>query len=144
MKKFFLKLALVFVGGLTLAACGNKAKGVSLDEIAGEWVIVTINGTPVSAELEKTPFLAINALENRVYGTTGCNNINGMIERDSLNENQFSFKNVATTMMMCPDMDTESLVLKVLSEVKKADMAAGDKLLLLDATDKEVMQLTKK
>ncbi|MGL4520248.1 MAG: META domain-containing protein [Phocaeicola sp.] len=144
MKKFFLKLALVFVGGLTLASCGTKEKSASLEDIAGEWVIVTINGEPISSTLEKTPFLAINALENRLYGTTGCNNINGMIERDSLVENQFSFKNVATTMMMCPEMETESLVLKVLSEVKKADVAAGDKLVLLDATNKEVMQLVKK
>ncbi|MGL5958268.1 MAG: META domain-containing protein [Phocaeicola sp.] len=146
MKKLFSKVALVSVSALALSACcGNaKVKGTSLAEIAGEWTIEVVQGTPVPTTLEKTPFLAIDAVENRVYGTAGCNNINGLIEVDSVNVNQFSFKNVATTMMMCPDMETEALVLKTLGEVKKADMPEADKLLLLDEAGNELMALKKK
>ncbi|MGL5272025.1 MAG: META domain-containing protein [Phocaeicola sp.] len=144
MKRFLLKMALVCVSALMIAACDSKTKGVSLDKIAGEWEIVTIQGNPVPNTVEKTPFLAINPVENRLYGTTGCNNINGLIERDPVNETQFSFKNVATTMMMCPDMETEALVLKVLDNVRMATMPEEDKVLLVDAENKELMQLKKK
>ncbi|MGL4852625.1 MAG: META domain-containing protein [Phocaeicola sp.] len=144
MKKNFLGMALFCFGAFAMTACGVKTNEASLDAIAGEWVIETIQGNPVSKTLEKTPFLGINADENRLYGTTGCNNINGLIKRDSVNTALFTFENVATTMMMCPEMETEQMVLGALSTVKKASLLPENKLSLLDASDKEVMQLMKK
>lgn len=52
------------------------------------------------------------------------------------------FDNVATTMMMCPDMETETIVLNALNETKSFSMK-DDKVYLLGENGNELLVLKK-
>ena len=51
---------------------------------------------------------------------------------------------LASTMMACPDMETEGKILKALNEVKSFDVLAGGGIGLYDANNALVIVLEKK
>lgn len=139
------KIALCGKNGDELVIIEKKAvdKPLSLEVLNGEWLIKTVNGAPVGKS-EKTPFIGFNIAEERVYGVAGCNNINGMLKRDENNPVSIDLGNLATTMMMCPDMETETVVLKALGSVKTFKAVNDSILSFLNAEGVEVMTLLKK
>lgn len=70
------------------------AKGV----VKGDWAIETVNGR--NAVGEKSPYLKFSPSEKMVYGNNGCNALNGYFNYNPA-DSTISFKNIATTMMMC-------------------------------------------
>lgn len=59
-------------------------------------------------------------------------------------ENSLKFSQMISTMMACPNMDTERLVLEALNKVASFTLDQDkSKLLLLDENGTEVMSLTK-
>lgn len=71
------------------------------------WVLEAINSADIEKPHEndhmKTPSIEINLTEMRIMGTDGCNNFHGSIK--NIEENEITFGPIATTMMMCPDME---------------------------------------
>ena len=112
----------------------KKEADVKLSVLNGEWKIKEANGEAIPSGMEKQPFIAFD----------GCNLINGGFETSTSNAKSISFPGVASTMMACPDMETEGKILKALNEVKSFDVLAGGGIGLYDANNALVIVLEKK
>ncbi len=91
---------------------------LSLADLAGpEWVLKAFNNKEAAPE---TPVvtLQINLEENKVVGSSGCNNYFGSLE--SSEARKLTIGPLAGTMMMCPPevMDVETRYLKALGEAE--------------------------
>ena len=101
----------------------NKARMAPLAQFKKEanapivekyWKLKTLEGKDVkmSANQEREIFFTLKSQENRVTGFAGCNSISGEYTLEE--GNRIRFSNMATTMMMCPDVDVnESEYLKI-------------------------------
>ncbi len=101
----------------------NKAKMAPLAEFKKDgnapivekyWKLKTLEGKNVEMadNQEREIFFTLKAQDNRVTGFAGCNSISGeyMLEEG----NRIRFDKMATSLMMCPDVDVnESEFLKV-------------------------------
>ena len=120
---------------LMLASCCSQP------DLSGKWNILKVNGEDITVIGEEKPFVEFNTEESRVHGFTGCNIMNGAY---TLEGKDFTFGNMATTMMAGPEenMKAERNVLEAMGKVAtvKAD---GEKLLLLDENKDVVMELGK-
>ena len=137
------KVALCSQEGEKLLLLEKKTVEATTDITAleGTWAIRTVGGEPV-AESEKTPYLGFNLADKRIYGNPGCNTINGTFETDDQVPGALSFGQMISTLMMCPDMKTETAVLKALGEVKSFRIS-GEELLLCAASGQTVIGLEK-
>ena len=95
---------------ILLSSCGTTTKSV---DITGEWNVVSVEGKQVTGN----PYIGFDTENGRLYGNAGCNRIMGGFEIDSVNPGHIGLTNVASTRMMCPDMETEQKVLEALNEV---------------------------
>lgn len=86
-------------------------------ELVGKkWKLVEMNGRPVANTAgEPDYFIQLDNKENRIYGFAGCNNFFGNYE---LNEGlRVKFSQIGSTMMACPDMNTEKELFQILETV---------------------------
>jgi putative lipoprotein len=105
-----------------------------------DWVLTQVFGRAVPFSVDTMDArLRLLQAQQRLQGSTGCNNIVGSYER---RESQLAFKGVAATRMACapPTMDQETQVLKAL-EATAAWRLADGKLQLLDAGGMVIAQL---
>lgn len=140
------KIALCGKEGKKLVVMEKKAEEkspVTISELEGEWLIKTVDGTAIGKS-EKVPFIGFNIKENRVYGNAGCNSINGTLKTDDKNPSAIDLSHLATTMMMCADMQTETTVLKALNAVKTFKVLSDNEIAFCNAEGKEIMTLQKK
>lgn len=143
------KTAFFAAAVLVLGACATQkvSKNTNPSDLAGEWNIMSVSGQPVKTT-EKTPFIGFNTAEKRIFGNSGCNLMNGSYQLNDKQAGQISFGRMASTMMMCPDMDTESKVLKAVEGVKAYSIETRkDKAAILNFYDTKgdlIMTLEKK
>ena len=121
----------------------KKEADVKLSVLNGEWKIKEVNGEAVPSGMEKQPFIAFDVKKKSIHGNAGCNLINGGFETKTTNARSISFPGVASTMMDCPDMETESKIMKALNEVKSFDVLSGGGIGLYDANGGLVLVLEK-
>jgi copper homeostasis protein (lipoprotein) len=93
----------------------------SLSELRGE----NIEGVSSSP---KVPFLILWSVSNRVTGNAGCNTFTGKYEV-STSTLQIHFSEMATTQMICPQMELEDQLLEVI-EMSDNYSLSGDTLTL--------------
>lgn len=103
------------------------------------WKLVALRGKPVVViKGQREPHLILDAKENRVSGSGGCNNIMGSFELDG---DRLGFSQMAGTMMMCPEgMEQEASFVQTLETVARFRIA-GDALTLDDGKGKAVAKL---
>lgn len=89
----------------------------NIDFLNGAWKVVSIDGVPVTASAMK---FSIDILELKIHGNAGCNILNGSILIDPDRPNSIQFQQLATTRMMCPDIQQETALLVALEEVTSA------------------------
>ena len=94
--------------------------------------------------MENTPFLAFNVAEKRVHGNAGCNTVNGNLVQEEGNPASLKFDQMISTMMSCPNMDTEGKIMEALGKVRSFAIDADGNLSLLDENGQEVAGLEKK
>lgn len=123
---------------LSLAACRSSKDAVSVNDFDGEWNVVEIQGQAVQAESQ--PFIGFDAQDGRVYGYTGCNRLMGALTLSK--PNKIELGQMASTLMACPDMETERLMLNALASVKS--LKCSGKTLVLYGADKEPVMLLQK
>ena len=121
----------------------KKEANVKLSVLNGEWKIKEANGEAIPSGMEKQPFIAFDVKKKTIHGNAGCNLINGGFETSASNAKSISFPGVASTMMACPDMETEGKILKALNEVKSFDVLSGGGIGLYDANNALVLVLEK-
>lgn len=124
MKKILISAAAF--AAVMLSSCGTTGKSV---DISGEWNVVSVEGQKVTGN----PYMGFDMQEGRLYGNAGCNRIMGGVELDSINPGKIGFTGVASTRMMCPDMETEQKVLEALNEVAGYQASATG----VELTDKD-------
>lgn len=134
MKKTLISAAAL--AAILLSSCGTTTKSV---DITGEWNVVSVEGKQVTGN----PYIGFDTENGRLYGNAGCNRIMGGFEIDSINPGHIGLTNVASTRMMCPDMETEQKVLEALNEVAGFKSSATG-VELTDKDGKVLMSLEKR
>lgn len=89
----------------------------NLDFLNGAWKVVSIDGVPVTASAMR---FSLDIPELKIHGNAGCNILNGSILVDHDRPNSIQFQELATTRMMCPDIQQETALLVALEEVTAA------------------------
>lgn len=121
----------------------KKEADVKLTVLNGEWKIKEANGEAIPSGMEKQPFIAFDVKKKTIHGNAGCNLINGGFETNADNAKSISFPGIASTMMACPDMETEGKILKAINEVRSFDVLSGGGIGLYDANNALVVVLEK-
>ena len=91
--------------------------GYTDHELVGKkWKLVEMNGRPVANTAgELDYFIQMDNEENRIFGYAGCNNFFGTYElKEGL---RVKFSQIGSTMMACPDMNTEKELFQILETV---------------------------
>ena len=131
------KLLISAIATVALSACVVVPSTQNLPLLhhatQGKWGVVAINGKAIDNTDTNIGFSAAN---QRFYGNGGCNVINGQYE---LVKDKLSISNIAATRMACPNMATEAALLSALPTVSTYQRE-GDKLILLDAEGKSVIE----
>lgn len=125
-----------------LAACAacTTAHNAAASSLAGEWDIVEIEGSAVSAaDCEEPPFLGFDAKGGNVYGSTGCNQLTGSLRADG-RRGTVDFSALGCTRMLCADMRTEDRLLGAMGRVRTYALT-GDSLSLADGSGRIVVRL---
>ena len=104
----------------------------------GTWAVKEINGEKINVPSMK---LVIDVEEGKVHGNTGCNVFNGTLEINMNSANSISFQSIAKTLMMCPDIQYETLLCVALEEAMKAKPLKNNSVELLDSENKAVLLL---
>ena len=86
--------------------------------INGAWTVTRLGNQEISED--KDMKLVFDIPELKVHGNTGCNILNGNIFVDPDKQNSLQFKDLATTRMMCPDIENEQRFLVALEQVETA------------------------
>ncbi len=149
MKQFFMLALIVpaFIG--SFVACSNakatarqSGEKMTVQQLEGKWNIVEVRGEKVTAR--NTPFMEFDMKENKLHGNAGCNIFNNAVSVDEKDASAFSIAEGMTTMMACPDMDTERKILHSLESVKGVKAGAkADEARLVDAEGNVVFLLKK-
>lgn len=84
--------------------------------INGAWLVTRLGNEDTAADSGMK--LVIDVPELKVHGNTGCNILNGNIFVDPDKQNSLQFKDLATTRMMCPNIDNEQKFLVALEQVE--------------------------
>lgn len=139
MKRIFIAIMSLMV----LASCADNKSGV-WSKLSGEWNVETIDGTEIviDTNVAKQPFLGFDG-NGRMYGCAGCNNIIYNIDTPE-DPTVIDFSSVGTTMMMCPDMETEQKFLDALKNVVKFNKINENEMEFLDKNGAVKMTLRKK
>lgn len=139
MRKSIFGILAMFISVLFLASCGAAKQGTSA-LISGRWNIAEVNGEKITSE--KIPFIEFDTAEGRLHGNAGCNNFNAAYKLDPAKPSSLQLLPAAATMMACPNMETETKVLKALENVSSVKKA-GSALQLLDKNGTVVYLLEK-
>ncbi len=139
------KIQIGLLGGIMfLSSCSTVKNVTEISEIDGEWNIVKVNGTSLSAKSDtELPFIGFDTESGRIYGNSGCNRIMAPLDIHA-RPGSIEFKQAASTMMACPAMDLEKQVLGALSEIKSYQKTGKKKLTLRDSSDRPVVVLEKR
>lgn len=87
---------------------------ITLNDLAGKWMITEAYGEAVPEGMEAQPFLEFNLIDMKLHGVAGCNIVNSNLKHDDAIANSLVFHNLIRTMMSCPDMAVEDRVVRAL------------------------------
>ena len=115
-------LAALMIG---VVSCKSQKNGVKSNETASVaveadlnlvekyWRLTELLGDPViTPEGAKEAHMILKKEDSRFTGTSGCNTFSGLFTLMPLN--RITFSRTISTMMMCPDMETETKLYKTL------------------------------
>ena len=149
MRNSLIASALVMTAVMTGCA-PTQQNNISTSMLEGEWDVISYATDSAVVELNETsevaPFMNFDVEEQAFYGNAGCNNFNGSIVTDTLENGSLTLSNVASTRMMCPSMETEDAILANLNQVVSFEALNenADTLQLLNAEEKVIITLAKR
>lgn len=111
----------------------------NLEALNGQWKFTRLEGKAVDVEGVDIFF---DVPEQKVHGNTGCNYFNGSISIDPQKPNSISFSQMAVTMRMCENSDTERKMLVALEETSTYSVN-GKTLHLYNDKGQEVASLSR-
>ncbi len=112
----------------------------NLQFLNGAWQVTTIQGIPVPANTAIKVVIDID--ECKIHGNAGCNILNGTVVVNLDKGNGLEFKDLATTRMTCPAINTEREFLLALEEVSTCEEGASpDQAIMKSQNGREVLTL---
>lgn len=108
-------------------------------DLSGVWKNIKINGDSLS-EVKENPSITFDLNKMMVAGKDACNNFNTSIE--TLSNSDLVFGDIASTKMMCPDMETPKVFLDALSKVVNYRVK-GSELVMLDEKGTEILHFSR-
>lgn len=112
----------------------------NFEYLTGAWHIVAIEGDPIDVQGMN---ILIDVDEGKLHGNTGCNIMNGKVETDLDTPNSISFSAIATTRMMCPDIESETRLVVALEEATSARALSADTVELLGSNKQPVIKMVR-
>ena len=141
MKKFMMYALLIPAMAVSFWSCSNSKTNVQ--QLEGKWNITEVNGEAISTQ-ENTPFMEFNMAEKKIHGNAGCNIFNTSLEIDANDISALKIAQGMSTMMACPDMETESKILQAMTTVRAVKAGTdANQMLLVDEAGKTVFVLSK-
>lgn len=135
---FYVMMIPLFMG--MLLSC-SEAK-TDAKKLEGKWSIAEVKGEKILKET--LPHMTFNMGEKKLNGNAGCNVFNTSIVLDDNDISSVLIQPAATTMMACPDMATEDLILKAMGDVKAVKAGQSEsEMLLVDDAGNVLLVLTK-
>ncbi|WP_107038451.1 META domain-containing protein [Brumimicrobium mesophilum] len=104
-------------------------------DLSGVWNIMKINDNAL-LEVKSKPSITFDLDKMTVSGKDGCNNFNAQIE--TLSNADLEIGQVASTKMMCPDMETSNQFLLALDQVVSYKIQSNQ-LVMLDKDGKKLV-----
>jgi heat shock protein HslJ len=126
-------------GEKVLSFIKGQPKSSVPQQLQDIWAVTKINGNPINTK-NPIPDMEINLTTMKIMGTNGCNRYSGTI--DNVSDSKIHFGPVATTRMMCENMETPNLfdaVLSIIVSYKREEL----QLMFFDEVGKEVLTLKK-
>lgn len=77
-----------------------------IELINGEWTVFSVDGETISGE--ERPYIIFSEKENKIYGSNGCNIING--DYEATESGEIAFINIISTMMACDNSPYENAI----------------------------------
>lgn len=99
----------------------------------GTWLVVKVKDI---AAFSRNPVIEIDLSEGKIKGSTGCNRFSGNIV---IKGKEVKISNVATTKMMCKDIENETTFIKVLNQAALYKIE-GDSLFLFSKDGETLME----
>lgn len=141
MKKFMMYALLIPAMAVSFWSCSNSKTNVQ--QLEGKWNITEVNGEAISTQ-ENTPFMEFNMAEKKIHGNAGCNIFNTSLETDANDISALKIAQGMSTMMACPNMETESKILQAMTTVRAVKAGTdANQMLLVDEAGKTVFVLSK-
>ncbi len=141
MKKFMMYALLIPAMAVSFWSCSNSKTNVQ--QLEGKWNITEVNGEAISTQ-ENAPFMEFNMAEKKIHGNAGCNIFNTSLETDANDISALKIAQGMSTMMACPDMETESKILQAMTTVRAVKAGTdANQMLLVDEAGKTVFVLSK-
>lgn len=107
--------SLVLCATLLLSSCDSKPKQLQQADLEGLWVLKSLNGKAAKEAFSGAiPTLEFNFQDSLVYGTGGCNRYTGAF---TYKDGFLAAPNLASTMMLCTEDNSEPQFLLALSNV---------------------------
>ncbi len=110
------------------------------DFLNGTWTVSNLNGKALNNPDIK---LVIDVEEEKIHGNTGCNILNGTLLTDMMEQGAVTFTNLATTRMMCPDIDVETELLVCLEATASVSPVNANTVNLLNSEGRVILTLTR-
>lgn len=110
------------------------------DFLNGTWRVTRIGDESVNNDAMQ---LVLDIAEMKIHGNTGCNVLNGSIVTDMAQQGAISFQGMATTRMMCPDINLETALLVALESASRVRPVDNNTVELLNAHGDVVVRLVR-
>lgn len=161
MKKVILSLVMVPALMLGFVGCsGNKTANstpveaveveeveavvpvTSVNELQGKWTISQVGSDTIS--IEEMPFMEFDIPNKKLHANVGCNIMNAALLVEDANASSISIEPGQVTMMACPNMEIEQLILQAVPKVKAIKNGASEnEMLLVDENGNTLLVLSK-
>ena len=137
-------IVLVFLFNLINTNSTYCYSGRGADSLtSATWMLKTLNGNDVVKEKagKEIPYLTLNTKENTVFGSTGCNTINGTI---IVSGDEIRFKDMSMTKMFCDDANYEQDFVSYLFKDTGLNFKVENGILIFYEQNKAVMSFERK
>lgn len=122
----------------------KRSAPMAFEELEGTWDVVSIYGKSVKEDAKRKPFLTFDTKNRKLGGSMSCNRLFGNIETDENEKTAVAFTSVGTTMMACPDAETERDMRSAVQGVRNFGKLAGGDVALYDSDGAEAVVLRKR
>ncbi|MBL6447675.1 META domain-containing protein [Fulvivirga sp. 29W222] len=118
---------------------GQKSETENMKkQLSKSWSIISIGGESLKGYkfTKKAPELILDLEDKKLSGFGGCNMLSGTVD---FSENHLNFGVISSSRMICPDIEIEQSLLKLLSNQSYAYEIGHDQLILTGASGSEII-----